>query len=162
MPTKRLLLIVASTLLAAPALGDSKVTVGSPSDGYVQNAHNEPAVAYDPLDPQVLVAGANDSIDSAPCADSACTPTPGVGGAGGYFLFDGGDTWVQPVYTGLSARTGTTQVGPIGTLPNYYENGLVGSGDPSLAFGPRPGPGGFAWANGSRLYYAHLAGNLLG
>src|SRR5690349_19877051 len=51
------------------------------------------------------------------------------------------------------------QVGPIGTLPWYFENGLVSDGDPGVAFGPRPGPGGFNWSNASRLYYSNLTAN---
>src|SRR5205085_8732327 len=74
--------------------------------------------------------------------------------------------WTQPTYTGLTARNClgpaacSPQPGPIGTLPWYYEDGLVSDGDPALAFGPKPGPNGFSWANGSRLYYANLASNL--
>jgi hypothetical protein len=91
-----------------------------------------------------------------------------VGVSGVQFSFDSGDTWVQPTYTGWTARhcvgppgfTCTPRMGPIGTLPWYYEEGLVSDGDPALAFGPRRGPDGtFSWANGSRLYYANLTAN---
>ena len=99
-------------------------------------------------------------------ADNTCPFTPGVGISGVYFSFNRATSWTQPTYTGWTARNClgvvgddpgcTPEVGPIGTLPLYYENGLVSDGDPAVAFGPRPGPGGFSWDNGSRLYYANL------
>jgi hypothetical protein len=151
---------------AAPAV---QVTVGSPPTPFSQNKQNEPAVAIDAHDPTVMVAGANDEIDMESCAAGApntCPFTDGVGVSGVYFSFNSGQTWTQPTYTGWTARhclgpaPCVPRVGPIGTLPHYYEAGLVSDGDPAVAFGPRPGPNGtFSWSNGSRLYYANLTSN---
>ena len=167
---------VAAAPASAQTGADTRVSIGSPSGPFSANKQNEPAVAVDQAHPTVLAAGANDNIDMESCnagPDGTCPFTDGIGGSGIYFSFDSGATWTQPTYTGLSARncTGTLgdgdpgcvpQVGPIGTLPNYYENGLVSDGDPALAFGPAPGPGGFNYANGSRLYYANLTSALAG
>ena len=147
---------------SAVAAGDSLVTSGSQPSPFPQNKQNEPAVTVDPIDPSVAVAGVNEEIDNAPCNGNDCSFTPGIGDSGVYFSFDGGATWSQPTYTGLSARSGTAVAdGPIGTVPNYFEAGLVSDGDPTVAFGPRPGPNGrFSWSNGARLYYGNLTSNV--
>ncbi|MCA1689983.1 MAG: glycoside hydrolase, partial [Actinobacteria bacterium] len=171
-----LVLVVGFLLVGATGAAgfnpDTRVAVGSPPAPFSQNKQNEPALAVDANRPSVLVAGSNDEIDMEACNagnDTTCPFTSGVGVSGIYFSFDGGTSWTQPEYSGWTARgcqgvpgpdPGCTPgVGPIGTLPWYYENGLASDGDPGLAVGPRPGPGGFAWANGSRLYYANLTSN---
>lgn len=170
------LCIIAAGVLAVPAsaAASSLVTVGSPADSTPQNHQNEPALAVDAAQPNILAAGVNDFLDRRPCPQDDATqqgtcfdPADNpVGLSGVYFSFDKGHTWVQPTYTGLTARdcaaTGPcpTHSGPIGTLPWYGESGLISNGDPAVAFGPRPVNGTFSWANGARLYYGNLTASL--
>ena len=167
-----------ASVLPAGAATDAHVTVGS-TDPFSGNKQNEPAVTIDPNHETLLVAGANDNIDLEDCnagADNTCPFTAGVGTTGIQYSTNGGVSWNQPTYTGYSARNcvGVNEPpgvapsdacqpdedGPIGTLPWYFENGVVSGGDPALAFGPAPDGGGdFAWSNGSRLYVANLTEN---
>jgi hypothetical protein len=145
---------------AAAMAAEALVNTGSPPSPFPQNKQNEPTVAIDPNHPNVLAAGSNDEIDEGPCVGSDCPFVQGVGNSGLYFSFNGGASWIQPTYTGWSDRTGTPMEGPIGTLPNYFEAGLVSDGDPVTVFGPRPDSNGdFSWENGSRLYYSNLTSN---
>src|SRR6476646_4405326 len=109
---------------AGGAVAETKVSVAGPVTPYLPNAVNEPALAIDANHPQVLAAGGNDLVDSAPCNGSSCDLTPNIGISGIYFSLDGGSTWVQPTYTGLTAQSGTAVVGSIHTLPDYFENGM--------------------------------------
>jgi hypothetical protein len=159
---------------ASAAVTDSLVSTGSPPAPTSQNHQNEPAVAIDAHNPDVMVAGAIDKIDQQPCPQTlatqqgTCEIDNGVGASGVYFSFDRGRSWTQPTYTGLtqrdcgSASPCTQHVGPIGRIPWYYENGLVDAGDAAVAIGPRPFNGSFSWANGSRVYYGNLAAELPG
>src|SRR5438477_3880635 len=141
--------------MAGAAGGDTRVTVGSPPSPFSQNKQNEPAVAINPIDPSIVAAGANEEVDMEACnnrADTTCPFTQGVGVSGVYFSDDSGSSWSQPTYSGWTARDclgvpGTDpgnpadncdpHPGPIGTLPRYYENGLVSDGDPAVGFGPQ-------------------------
>jgi hypothetical protein len=168
-------LAVASGPLVATAAADGSVNVthSSPTLPFSQNKQNEPAVAVDANRNSLVVAGVNEEIDEQACSSQFSNPcpfTPGVGVSGVYFSFDSGRSWSQPTYTGFTARgcaaNFTTPVsacaqteGPIGTLPWYEENGLVSDGDPGVAFGPAPGPNGFSWSNGDRLYFSNLTAN---
>lgn len=176
-----LLVALTSGVGAAVPGSEAEVTVGSRDSIMLRNKQNEPAVAINPISPMVIAAGANDNIDLEGCNvgdDTTCPFTAGVGGSGVQFSLNGGESWMQPTYTGFSkrhcpgvagtssdtceARTSNTTIpGDIGTLPWYFEARLVSDGDPAVAFGPKPGPNGFTWAEGARLYYANLTSNLL-
>jgi hypothetical protein len=178
---RRLLGLFVAVVVAGIAVGlagafnpDTLVSVGSPTGPFSQNKQYEPAVAIDAADPNVLVAGANDQIDIEACNvgdDTTCPWSDGVGTTAVFFSFNGGDTWTRPTYTGWTARNCIGVPGPDdpcaphfgptgGTLPWYYENGLVSIGDPAVSIGPRPDSRGhFSWSNGPRLYFAQLAGN---
>lgn len=168
-----LLAVSASAKANPPPARDVLVSNGSPPTPFSQNKQNEPAMAIDASNPSIVVAGSNDEIDEEACNagdPTTCPFTPGVGVSGFYLSRDSGKSWVQPMYTGYTARNclgpavcTPTIGGAIGTLPGYFEAGLVSDGDPALAFGPRPGSNGsFSWANGSRLYYANLTSNFPG
>jgi len=152
--------------LAAPAYGATAIDVqannpqvaGDPTSNttavFPTNKQNEPTVAVNPLDPSLLIAGANDEQRQPPCgpgpvrgadADSSdCSFFPNVGTSGIYTSSDGGSTW--------------TNRGLLDDQASWIASPFVSDGDPVITYGPKPAPGpGFTYVNGARAYYSTLA-----
>ncbi len=153
---------VATGAGAAPAAADrqanSPQVQGVPSSDttavFPTNKQNEPTIAINPLNPSVLLAGANDEQRQPPCGPgpvrgpavelSDCSFFPGVGTSGIYRSTDGGASWVN--------------LGLLDDQAAWLAGDLVSDGDPVITFGPRPNAeGAFSYANGVRAYYSTLA-----
>src|SRR4051812_25323601 len=153
--------LLAATAGASTPAGDAqanrpRVTGDASSDAasrFPTNKQNEPTIALNPQDHRFLIAGANDEQDQPPCGPGPvrgpdapaddCSFFPGVGTDGIYTSANGGASW--------------TNVGLIDDQAAWRGAGVVSDGDPVIAYGPKPGPGGFSWANGVRTYYSSLA-----
>ncbi|MBI5300707.1 MAG: exo-alpha-sialidase [Chloroflexi bacterium] len=118
------------------------------------NKQNEPTIAVNPTNPNILLAGSNDEQRQPPCgpgpvrganaAANDCSFFPDVGTSGIYRSTDGGNTW--------------TNLGLLDDQAGWIASALVSDGDPVIVFGPKPnGNGGFSYASGARAYYATLA-----
>jgi len=118
------------------------------------NKQNEPTIAFNPTNPNHLIAGSNDEQDQPPCGPGPvrgltapandCSFFPGVGTSGVYVSSNGGATW--------------TNKGLLDDQAAWKASPFVSDGDPVIVYGPKPnGSGGFSYANGARAYYASLA-----
>jgi hypothetical protein len=117
------------------------------------NKQNEPTVAVNPTNTNILLAGSNDEQRQPPCGPgpvrgasalpSDCSFFPDVGTSGIYRSMDGGNTW--------------SNLGLLDDQPGWIASALVSDGDPVIVFGPKPTANGFSYANGARAYYATLA-----
>ena len=117
------------------------------------NKQNEPTIAVNPTNSQLLIAGSNDEQRQPPCGPgpvrgdtlgSDCSFFPGVGTSGIYTSSNGGTSW--------------TNQGLLDDQASWAGKGVVSDGDPVIVYGPKPrAGGGFTFANGARAYYASLA-----
>lgn len=117
------------------------------------NKQNETTIAVNPVDSRFLIGGANDEQRQPACGPGAvrgptvnsdCSFFPGVGSSGIYTSSNGGATW--------------TNRGLLDEQATWLGKGVVSDGDPVIAYGPKPQPGGgFSYATGARAYYSSLA-----
>lgn len=122
--------------------GGSDATIQSCSDGDDQGPlaggnrqQNEPAVAINPSDPEVIVAGANDYC-------TVATPSQLDAWMGFYVSLDGGQSWVNSLNPGYPEDTSAEgQASPI-----FGED--FASGDPIMD-----------WDNAGHLFYGGIAFN---
>jgi hypothetical protein len=168
-PRSRVLIaVIAAGLLALPQAGyavtssdvqaNNPQVSGDPTSNatavFPTNKQNEPTIAVNPTNSDLLIAGSNDEQRQPPCgpgpvrgadaAPSDCSFFPGVGTSGVYTSSDGGATW--------------TNRGLLDDQATWLAENLVSDGDPFIVYGPKPdGSGGFSYANGARAYYSTLA-----
>lgn len=102
---------------------------------------NEPSVATDPHNPQVVVAGANDNCDTAAPGVYQESPLIAHGWMGYYRSTDGGTTWTDSLVPGYP-----TDTSPAGLASPTHQ--CTEGSDPTQAFD-----------NQGRLYYAFLCYN---
>ncbi len=148
---------LASAAVLAEAQANHPQVQGDPGSDttavFPTNKQNEPTVAVNPIDSRYLIAGSNDEQRQPACGsgavrgttlDSDCSFFPGVGTAGVYTSSDGGANW--------------TNRGLLDDQASWAGTGVISDGDPVIAYGPKPVPGGgFSYANGARAYYSTLA-----
>jgi hypothetical protein len=149
---------VASAASAIDVQANNPQVQGDPTSNatavFPTNKQNEPTIAVNPTNPNLLIAGANDEQRQPPCGPgpvrgpdvpaSDCSFFPGVGTSGIYTSSDGGATWINR--------------GLLDDQPSWIASDLVSDGDPVIVYGPKPGVNGnFSYANGVRAYYSSLA-----
>jgi hypothetical protein len=147
----------ATAATSSESQANSPQVAGDPSSDttavFPTNKQNEPTIAVNPINPQLLIAGSNDEQRQPACGDgpvrgdtvdSDCSFFPGVGTSGIYTSSNGGASW--------------TNRGLLDDQPSWAGKGVLSDGDPVIAFGPKPkAGGGFTFDNGARAYYSSLA-----
>ncbi|MEP7055392.1 MAG: sialidase family protein [Actinomycetota bacterium] len=153
----------ASAAYAATAVdvqANNPQVAGDPTSGttarFPTNKQNEPTIAVNPVNNQLLISGSNDEQEQPPCGPGPvrgagapandCSFFPNVGTSGVYTSSNGGLTWINR--------------GLLDDQASWKASALVSDGDPVIAYGPKPdatAPHGFSYANGARAYYATLA-----
>jgi hypothetical protein len=159
--------LAASSFIDRPANNpDSVYTLQQTEEfRFPTNKQNEPTIAVNPLDSNLMVAGANDEQRQPACGpgpvrgddalESDCSFFTDVGTSGVYTSSDGGATWQN---RGL--LPGFTDPAAGDPAANFEPGKLVSDGDPVVVYGPKLVGHGknteFSYEDGARAYYASL------